>query len=478
MSEEALAAPASAAAAESVPEMDSQQRLVAYFANQEEQQQVDKSQPETEAAPDATDAANAPPADETAAEGDKPAETQDTPEEEPAADEAPVTDAEGEPDFKALEGDAREFLTDIDAFKAKYPRNVATEVVEEFVEISKIAQKGEELERRIGGEHFIEPVVQIAEALQKDDAVAVFSGIVNAPSAESFYGLLDHVMHMAFVESKEWADNPEVAGFAEVLDTIATKSLQGRFGANVTIDKLEKLAQWDELGWFEKIEEWTANKDIPYDEVTQLLEATNDPKYAELLQRAKTAESQLAAKATQDESAAVEADSKIDTAFGATVTGEIEKVLTDVIWKNSVLRDISSDTAELKEEKAYFRDRLTADAIKAFNDSDAREKLLTEYKNGRSTTAQYKKGLAEAITKAIQATEKETRLASRNIARSYGTKRNAQIMPPVDKAATQPAGLKPSTPTDFAPTEAHLDREGVKKSFEEYFRGQAANGRG
>lgn len=475
MSEEATAS-AAAPAAESVPEMDSQQRLVAYFAEQEEQPAVDNSQPEPEATP-APDVAADAPAEETAPEGDKPAETPETPEAEPAVEDAPAAEDEGEPDFKALDESGREYLTDIDAFKAKYPRNVATEVVEEFVEISKIAQKGEELERRIGGEHFIEPVVQIAEALQKDDAVAVFSGIVNASSAENFYGLLDHVMHMAFVESKEWADKPEVAGFAEVLDHIATKSLQGRFGPNVTIDKLEKLAQWDDLGWFEKIEEWTANKEVPFDEVNQLLEATNDPRYAELLREKADLTKQLAAKATQDESAAVEADSKIDTAFGATVAEKVEDVLKNVVWTTSALRDISTDTTEMKNEKAYLRSILVAEAVKAFNGSDERAKLLAEFKQGRNQTSQYKKSFTDAVGEAIKQTEPQNRKLSSLLAKVYGKTRNAKIdLPPPTIPPAQPAGLTPSTPTDFAPTEAHLDREGVKKSFEDFFRGQAANG--
>jgi len=181
---------------------------------------------------------------------------------------------------------------------------------------------------------------------------------------------------------------------------------------------------------------------------------------------------QLEAKATQDESAAVEADSKIEISFSATVNDGIEKVLKDVIWKNSVLRDISTDTPDMKETKAYFRESLAADAMKAFNSGDAKGKLLSEFKQGRAATTQYKTAFTKAVEDAVVATKKQTAITSNLLAKVYGTQRNSQIAPP-KPPPTQPAGLTPSTPTDFAPTEAR-SRDDVKKNFEEFFKSQTA----
>lgn len=479
MSDEAIAA--AAPAAEAAPPVEQGlsglQRLEAYYAAEANQAEVENSEPVVE-----VPANEEAPADETASPDDKPAETPETTEAEPPADEpeAETTDdgtpIEGEPDFKAVkEGESREYLTDIDAFKAKYPRNVATEVVEEFVEISKIAQKGEELERAIGGEHFREPVIKIATSLQNGDSAGIYTGIVEAANSETMLKVLGEAVYLSFVKGPEWIDNPETEEFGKSLSMIADAAVQERYGSDITADKLGKLVEWDRLGWFDKINEWTENQDIPYEEVNQLLQASNDPKYAELLRERTELKKQLEAKATQDESAAVEADSKIETSFGATVNDGIEKVLTDVIWKNSVLRDIPTDTPELKEAKAYFRESLTADAMKAFNSGDARGKLLSEFKQGRAATAQYKTAFTKAVADAVAATEKQTTIASKLLAKVYGTKRNSQIAPP-KPPPTQPAGLTPSTPTDFAPTEAP-SREGVKDRLNAFFNSQtAANG--
>jgi len=469
MSDEAIA---TAEVAAPVPQGETvQQRLGAFFAAQE-QTQVENSEPVVE-----VPAAEEAPADETASQGDKPAETPETTEAEPPADEPEAGAAdepiEGEPDFKAIEeGEVREYLTDVDAFKAKYPRNVATEVVEEFVEISKIAQRGEELERAIGGEHFREPVVKIATALQSGDPAGIFSGIVEASSSESMLKVLGDAVYLSFVKGPEWTENPETAEFGKSLSMIADAAVQERYGSDITADKLGKLVEWDRLGWFDKINEWTENQDIPYEEVNQLLQASNDPKYAELLRERTELKKQLEAKATQDESAAVEADSKIEISFSATVNDGIEKVLKDVIWKNSVLRDISTDTPDMKETKAYFRESLAADAMKAFNSGDAKGKLLSEFKQGRAATAQYKTAFTKAVEDAVVATKKQTAITSNLLAKVYGTQRNSQIAPP-KPPPTQPAGLTPSTPTDFAPTEAR-SRDDVKKNFEEFFKSQTA----
>lgn len=468
MSDEAIA---TTEVASPVPQGETvQQRLGAFFAAQE-QTQVENSETVAE-----TTAAEEAPADETVSPDDKPAETPETTEAEPPAGEPEAETAdepiEGEADFKAIEGgESREYLTDIDAFKAKYPRNVATEVVEEFVEISRIAQKGEELEKAIGGEHFREPVVKIATALQTGDPAGIYTGIVEAANSETMLKVLGEAVYLSFVKGPEWADNPETEEFGKSLSMIADAAVQERYGSDITADKLGKLVEWDRLGWFDKIEEWTENKDIPYDEVNQLLEASNDPKYAELLKEKAELKRQLEAKATQDESAAIEADSKIETSFSATVNDGIEKVLKDVIWKTSVLRDIPTDTPELKEAKALFRSELIEAAAKAFNESESKSKLLTEFKHGRAATAQYKAAFTKAVEDAVVATKQQTAIKSNLLAKVYGTKRNSQIAPP-KPTTSQPAGLTPSTPTDFVPTEAKT-REDVKKNLQDYFNATA-----
>lgn len=493
MPEAAVAAPAAevvipAAAPPANPEGSVTSRLAQFFA-ESDGSQVDNSTP-TDEAPEPAKVDDSPPVevptDDNPAEAKPDAATDDKTGDDAKAEETPADAGDDEDaDFKAVSKDAtpKEYLTDVEAVKAKFPRNSSNEIVAAFAEVSQEAKAGSELRTKLGGEHFIEPLTKISQSLQTGEMQNLFTGIVEAASSEALLSVLGQAVYMGFVQGPTWAENPETAVFGKALTGIMDEALKERFGPTATVDKLAKMAQWDSLGWFDHLEKWTADNYVPQDELNTLLEMSNDPKYAALVKRAVDAEAKLEEKATQDKSVATIENGKIDSSFGAEVDTEIGKILKDVVWAKSILRDIESDTPEMKAEKAFFRSRLQADAIEQFTKvsdaegKNARAKLLEAYKQGRQHTATYKKDLADAINDAILATQEPTTTAQRMLAKIYGKQRNTKLPATPTNGDTPPTEkLTPTIPQDAPTTGIVKSRAETIKGFDDFFKSNAASG--
>lgn len=439
--------------------------LAAAFAGSETPEQVDNSSSE-EAAPEA------PEAEKPLAEAEEDKGTDKADGEEPPAAETPeaAADAEDEDDgFKALAGDEpKEYLTDPAELKAKFPRNSSNELIAQTAEYAAEAKEGHELKQALGGEHFIEPVKQIAQALQTGELGGLYDGVLAAKGSSGVLELFELTLGLGFVQAPNWSKNDQTKEFGASLAGVVDKALAARFGTGVTADKVQELARWEQLGWFEKIAEWTANNDVPYEEVEALLTATNDPKYAEILREKKELEAKLEANAAQEQSAATAEDSKIENVFGTTAEAQIEAVLNDVVWKNSVLKDNATDDADTKAAKAFFRPRLKADAVAAFVNSPSYKNLLNDYKAGKQGSAAFRTSMADAINAAILATKEPTSVAQKMLAKVYGQKRNTNL---ATKASTQttPPALTPTVPADNRPAEVKTSAD-VQKTLEEAFK--------
>lgn len=454
---------------------DAVDSLTAFFMAQEESGQVDN--PDTATASDEPVAAPEPATDDTKpdepeADAEKPAEdAKEEAEAEPA--EATTEDEAGDAaDFDALtrkEGD--EYLDTAEAIKAKYPRNTSKDVIEEMARYGAEAKRGHEVIEAIGGPEFIPGMTAIAKALQTGSPRDLFSGIIQTASAEELVKVLVDANHIALVQAEAMADNPETAEFGKALTAMIDGTLQERFGPNMSVAKMSKLALYDKAGWFDKIEEWAVAGYISHDDLESLIEVTNDPKLLEAQEKIKELEGQLGEKdmkATPQKPAL--ALNEVDTAFGKLAADGIGKTLTEVVWKSSPLRDITTDTVETKEEKAFLRDRLLEDALGSFNASEQTRKLRTGYTTGKEDSAVFKRELTDAINKAVLGTREKTAVAERLLAKVYGNSRNGQLakrngnnQPRAEDVNT--ARATPTPTRDFGSEK--LTRDQINKNLEE-----------
>jgi len=362
-------------------------------------------------------------------EAEKPAEPI---EQKPAT---PEPDAE-EADFDALEQKSIEFL-DAAGLKAKFPRGYSNEFLAEAAKYSEAAKKGTEVIEAIGGEAFVPGMTTIATSLKDGNYRDALGGIAETVGPEGLVHTVAETMRLGFVEADEMAasENPLKAHFGKTMLAVVDSVIEQRFGPEMSIAKLEKLAQWDQAGWFDKIEKWAEESYVDHAELDELLETTNDPKLLELKQEKKRLEAQLAEAKPQADASTAAKQLEIENSFNEMSAGKVDEVMSDIVLKRSPLRDLPTDTAETKEEKALLRNQLTDDAKTLLRSDPAYAKLLEGYKTGQTKTAVFQSKFAEAINKAVLGTRAKTVTAERIFAKLQGSTRNSQL---AKKQSTRP----------------------------------------
>ena len=389
------------------------------------------------------------------AEGEQPAEPAEG-EEEPAApaegDEAPADDQaaadadalEEEANFKALEDDTpKEYLTTADAIKEKFPRNSSNELVALTAEYGEKAQKHDELLTAIGGERFVPGMSKIAEALKENNPGGIFEGIVETSSVEGLAEVIGQAIFMGAARSDHMmaSDDPVAQALGKATKGMVEAAMAERFGTEVTLEQLDLAAKYIGAGWFEKIEKWTAENYIPKDELDELLESTTDPELAAIKAENKALKERLEGKDNESAKADNAARAlQVENSFDKLVNEQIESTLNDIIWKTSVVRDLASDSADLKADKALIRATLLEAAQTEFQRNQARRELLEGYGHGKANTAVYGTNLAKAIDKAILATKERTSQFERILARRAGAAPNSRLARPSQQQSGDNAG--------------------------------------
>ncbi len=274
-------------------------------------------------------------------------------------------------------------------------------------------------------------------------------------------------MRMGFLEAdpRTASEDPIQQHFGNVLKTVVDSVLAEKFGNEMDVSRMSKLAAWDEAGWFEKIEKWTEEGYVSNDEINELLEVSNDPKLLATLKENKALKDQLSEKDTKAKDTATEKQAEVESSFDKLAGDSIDATLTD-IWRTSTLRDIASDTPEIKEEKAFLRSHLTEEAKAAFRTATDRSKLVDGFRSGQQNTAVYKTNLANAINSSVLATRKNTAIAERLFAKVYGKSPNSRLTPKTPEADNQqPSVLQPTTTQTFGGEK--MTREQIKTSLAE-----------
>jgi hypothetical protein len=437
---------ASSAAVDSPADNDPLAGLTAFFDQGESSQEGNSDEPDAE--PDAEEVPDAEPEapEEAEAEPDAADDAEPAPEAEPAA---PAEPTEEVADFDALSR-APEFL-DAEQIKAKFPRNSSKELIEYAAGLSEQARTGHETVERLGGEPFIEPLSQISQGLQEGSAEAISQGIISASGADGYLNFLAQSINfsIAGVEEMDKA-NPELKEFAHAVREMRNNALQAHFGEHANPENLQRFSEIARIGWLEKITKWEKDGYVDRDEAAELLTLGNDPKL--LAEREKNAElsRQLEENKRQIAADAAARDGEADNSFSKFVTDGIANAMNTVVLATSVLRDLPTDTPEMKDEKAFLRNRLLNDAVQAFNSNPGKAELLKGFRQGRSSTATYMTALAAGFNDALLQIKEPTSVAERMLAKIYGNTRNAQLTKK-PAAANAPAapGLAPTQTKKF-----------------------------
>jgi len=399
-------------------------------------------------------------------------EKADEPDDEPAEiveppAKTPEPEAE-EADFDALENNKSTEFLDAAGLKAKFPRGYSNEFLAEAAKYSEAAKKGSEVIEAIGGEAFVPGMTTIATSLKDGNYRDALGGIAETVGPEGLVHTIAETMRLGFVEADEMAasENPYKSHFGKTMLAVVDSVIEQRFGPEMNIAKLTKLAQWEQAGWFDKIEKWAEESYVDHAELDELLETTNDPKLLALKQETKRLEAQLAeAKPKADASTAAK-QLEIENSFNQMSDGKVDEVINDVVLKRSPLRDLPTDSAETKEEKALLRNQLTDDAKILLKSDPAYAKLLEGYKTGQSKTAVFQTQFTAAINKAVLGTREKTATAERIFAKLQGSTRNSQLAkkqnsrPQIDPQAKR---YQPTVTQDFGNGEK-LTGEQIQKN--------------
>lgn len=437
------------------------QALIAGFEADEASAQVDNLTPEPTTEEPAVEA----PAEEPAAE---PAEAE--PEAETESEEATEEETETKPEAEAeAAADEEVKILTPEEIEAKFARSNTKEGRAYMAQVSAIAQQGQETVAKLGGTEFIEPLAKMSTALQagQDDPEALnefFIGITEASGAETLVTILGQALYMGFVKADEWAKNPATADFAAAIKNVVDINVQAKWG--VDSDRMAKLVEWEKVGWLDKLDEWVTNNYVPQSELDEMLEINTNPTLKRLAEENQELKRQREKVTPAEKSDQPQAGQ--ESAFDSYIADSITPVLTAAVWKGSPLQDISTDTAAMKETKAFLRTALTQQAVGEFASNPARAKLLADYQRGKSSTAIYKSELAKAINSTVNATRPQTKMAEEILAKLYGKTRAAHV--PQPKTDQTPAPLPPTVPQKHEPAEGPKTVNQVQKNLEEAFK--------
>ena len=428
---------------------DTLEGLTNFFAAQESSQ-IDNSDSQTD------DAAAADGSETTGDKGETPEQDAQTDAAEAKPDETQTAadePAEDTANFDALNTD-KKFLT-ADELKAKFPRNSSKELIAEAAQYAEAARQGHEVVQRLGGEHYVPVLEKIAGGLQAGETRPIFEGIIEAASSEGLLTVLGDALDIALFQADHFTQKPETADFGNALKALGDAAIKKRFGDSVSLETLEKLGSLAELGWLEKIEKWQKEEWVDRDELDALLKAGNDPKLRAQIAENARLKAQIEERNREAQQAATAQANELDGTFQRTVTDQIGKTLNDVVLSTSVLRDLATDTPEIKEAKEMLRSTIHVRAMEAFNASGARAELAKAFRQGKAPTPVYQTALVKAINAALLEVKPITSTGEKMIAKMYGNTRNSKLKSEKQQNAAN-TGLEP---TNTAPREGETSAQ-------------------
>jgi hypothetical protein len=414
--------------------------------------------------------------EEPKAETEPPAEEEEKPEaeekpQEPEKPEEPKAEGESKTDEEEKPAEesepARPALMTREEIDAKYPRTP-----NELRQLA--ANYAEEVNKTIeayGGEHFEKPVKMIVEGLQSEDNIPIIGGILEAQGTEGFLGLMYDVMKVTLVDAQKddtQATTPEAKHFTEATRKLADSIFEETFGEGANLALVSKLVKYhrEDLLNTKDVDDYYAQ------EGKGEIKESDSPEVVALKTRVAELEAKTAAKPGEEEPGADTAGSAPDAdslsaGWEKDTQTAVETRINERLLSRSNLKDLPTDTQEVKDAKAAFRKALTTEAASYRQSKGENAKLRDAALRGSSATANYKKQFDALVDGAYNEAKKlaepfEALLnvyykSSRN-GRVAGQGNEPHIPAPGEKTDQDPQPLKEPTQTLQKPAEVDLDK--------------------
>ena len=372
--------------------------------------------------------------------------------EEEKSDE-PEKETEDESDEDEIPDSDEEYPTE-EQLLASLPRSVPKKFIAQAAEWSQEAKDLNEKIDSIGGEVFIKPLSDMVTALkdESDDPnsfIPFMTAVTEAGGEDALLKMLSQSMYVGLIAAPEWSKKPETKAFGEELLRRGDAFLNMRYG--VDTKELNSLVDFGKVGWPEKIADWSkryaedSTDTTIYDEFEEFMQLGADPKQRKVLEENRELKRQLEEKAVPEKAE----DKNFEQGFSDFISENVDKVVDNVILKNSPLTPRENDTDELKEQKQWFRDVIAQQMLASINKSSNRQSLLDGFKVGKQRTSVYQSNLMVALSDAVSATSKDKLRGEQIVASMYGKTRNAKLVTkPVEKPVVPAV---PTVPTDFKP---------------------------
>jgi hypothetical protein len=458
------------------------QNLTAAFEAAAEPATIDNSKPvEPEKAAEEKPAEVETPEDEKP-EGDKKPDEEAKPEEEKTEEKPDDKADEAEDDEETVDEDGPDILTR-EEIEEKFARSNTKALRTLTADYAEALQEKTEQVDSLGGEPFLQPLSKISGILQQPNLPAseympFFDGIVEASGADAMGKVMTLAAQLVFNHSDIWTKNPETAEFGKAIESISDRILDQKYG--MTNAEILEMKEFAAVGWLDKLKEWTENEFVPQDELHELIAASNNPALKKLAAENRELKRQQEADKASDKGAKATEDQELETSFGGFANNAVETVLEEVVWgdkSRSTFREIKTDSDELKEHKAFFRDVITKAVTDEFHRSPAKSALLKGFREGKQGTSIYRKELADAFADVLKKVEPTKARAESMLTKIYGKNFNAKLIPkpaPTNGDAPKPdakteAPLKPTETTNFKPSTGPKEVRDIDKVLEQAF---------
>src|SRR5205823_6449328 len=161
---------------------------------------------------------------------------------------------------------------------------------------------------------------------------SIFEGVLEARGEDGLLPLLAHAVSTTFLN----ADDKSEFGYAMTL--IRDAAVKDLFGAELNVERIQKLAEWEQMGWFDTLQKWTEAGAVDEDELLELIEVNNNPRLKTLAAQNAELKRQLEANKSQARQPDNSKESEVENGFAKFSDDQISTVLTNTIWKNSPKR--------------------------------------------------------------------------------------------------------------------------------------------
>lgn len=317
---------------------------------------------------------------------------------------------------------------------------------------STLALKGQEVVEKIGGEHFLEPLSQIAEGIKSGENFGVFQGILSASGVDGFTNLLEDAMRVAVIETQTGQAKTEGEKHlqSKCLE-IVNGVLEARFGQGASLDRLEKLFKYEQQGLLN-----TTEVDSYFTE-----EKEANPLLAEKEAEIAQLRSQLEERASQETEKKTQYERAQRDEFDTQANASLDKVLNDFVLTKSILRPIENDSEQISQGKKAAETLLKSYIQQQMKTNPKYAELQKSFQKGEQNTAVYRNGFSSLLDTALFNARDVASGLEALVSQVYQNSRNAKLSETLQITAPTEQEQPPAPPTETTKplSKAEMTRE-------------------